>query len=159
LHPFSYIASGGLHPNMLSSGNLGGGLGFVSPQPINPGSGALAPNQPTHEHVVLGSPVTINSGPLRVATISGIARRGVPAIRHCYQHGLDRDPTMAGRVVTQLAIDAHGAVLNSHVVDSSLSVPEVGACITQIERQWRFPNAPDQASPTVATVAFGLSNQ
>ncbi|MFO0577364.1 MAG: AgmX/PglI C-terminal domain-containing protein [Polyangia bacterium] len=60
-------------------------------------------------------------------------------VRFCYERALISDPTLAGRVGIRFSLDPSGAVIRSELADTTLPGREVGACIAEAIRRWRFP--------------------
>ncbi|RLB62428.1 MAG: hypothetical protein DRI90_09110 [Deltaproteobacteria bacterium] len=70
--------------------------------------------------------------------VAHVVRLNRGRLRACYQRGLVRDATLAGRVVVRFAIDPDGSVTQTSA-SSSLGDADVVACIVQTFRGLTFP--------------------
>jgi hypothetical protein len=73
-------------------------------------------------------------------------RRGMPAVRTCYQRALKRDRGLAGKLTMRLSVDPMGKVTAVDFDSDTLSDPLVTRCITGYARRWRFPQSSDGGS-------------
>jgi len=73
----------------------------------------------------------------------------------CYSDALDGWPDLAGKVGVQLLVDATGAVSEAWVVDSTLSVAQLGCCLREATRSWLFP--PPSGGPALVTAPFAFT--
>jgi hypothetical protein len=81
------------------------------------------------------------SGSMDRVIIRRIVRAHINEVRGCYNQGLARDPSLAGRVLIQFAIGALGKVTHSLVAESDLPDPKVGKCIAEAVKRWSFPKS------------------
>ena len=79
------------------------------------------------------------SGALDRDVIRRIVRAHINEVRHCYNQGLSRDPSLGGRVAINYTIGADGKVPSAVVSETTLKDPEVGNCVAQAVRRWTFP--------------------
>ena len=96
------------------------------------------------------------SGSIEKDVIRRIVRAHVNEVRHCYNQGLSRDPSLAGRVAIELSITGTGKVGAAVVKETSLADAEVGDCIATAVARWTFPEPKDGAN-TIVTYPFVLS--
>lgn len=68
-----------------------------------------------------------------------IVRAHINEIRSCYNAGLTRDESLAGKVGIEFTIAADGFVSASKVVDSDLGDAKVGECMAKAVAKWQFP--------------------
>ena len=83
------------------------------------------------------------SGGITAAAVRGVVRDNAQRLRSCYEHGLQADPRLAGRVMVSFSIDARGAV--GDVESQSDTLPgDVTACVTNVFSSVTFtaPKAP-----------------
>jgi hypothetical protein len=83
------------------------------------------------------------SGGITAAAVRGVVRDNAQRLRACYEHGLQADPRLAGRVMVSFSIDARGAV--EDVESQSDTLPgDVTSCVTTVFSSVTFtaPKAP-----------------
>jgi hypothetical protein len=83
------------------------------------------------------------SGRLPPESILRIIRQNLGRARLCYENGLRRNPTLAGRVVVRFIIGRDGAVQSSADGGSTLPDPEVVSCIVRAFYGLSFPAPED----------------
>lgn len=81
--------------------------------------------------------------------IRRIVRAHINEVRHCYNEGLSRDPSLAGKVVVNFTIGSDGKVAKSAVASSTLSENTVDSCISEAVSRWKFPKTRNGQSLTV----------
>ncbi len=79
-------------------------------------------------------------GALDREIIRRIVRQHLNEIRYCYNRGLTRNPNLAGKVTVNFVIDGEGKVVNSNVLATTLSDPQVGTCVAKRALRWKFPD-------------------
>ena len=86
-----------------------------------------------------------------------VVRAHIKDIRVCYNRGLERDPSLAGRVAIQFTIGPEGTVKSSVVQSSTLSVADrsTADCIAAAALQWRFPE-PEGGGSVIISYPFVL---
>ena len=94
-------------------------------------------------------------GKLDRDVIRRVVRRHIDEVRGCYNPGLARDPSLAGRVALQFTIGPTGSVTTAVVKSSTLSDAAVGECIARAMMRWTFP-APEGGGNVVVTYPFVL---
>ncbi|MCB9567041.1 MAG: TonB family protein [Myxococcales bacterium] len=94
-------------------------------------------------------------GALDKDIIRRIVRAHINEVRHCYNQGLAKDPSLKGRVAVQFSIGGAGQVISAAVADSSLKDPGVSRCIAQAVRRWKFPK-PQGGGSVIVTYPFVL---
>ncbi len=85
-----------------------------------------------------------------------VVRAHINEVRHCYNQGLVKDPTLRGRVAVQFTIGATGRVPVAVVSESSLGDRNVGNCVSKAVRRWKFPK-PEGGGNVVVTYPFVLN--
>ncbi|MCX4247622.1 TonB family protein [Paraliomyxa miuraensis] len=82
--------------------------------------------------------------------IRRIIRAHINEVRLCYNQGLTRNPSLAGRVEVAFTIGEAGTVITSGITSSSLTDQGVQECIAKAVRRWRFPKPPGAGVVQVA---------
>ena len=100
--------------------------------------------------------VTDVHGGLTGDQIRRVIQRNVSQVQHCYEQGLQRNPSLAGRVTVAFMITPTGSVGGSSVADNSLGDAAVGTCVAGAVRRWAFPQ-PDPAGPVSVRFPFNLT--
>lgn len=95
-------------------------------------------------------------GALPREVIRKIVRNNIEDVRDCYNIGLSKDPTLAGRVAINFVISGSGEVSSAVVQDDKLSDPEVGRCIAARVSDWVFPK-PEGGGNVIVTYPFELT--
>jgi hypothetical protein len=78
------------------------------------------------------------SGQINANAASAIIRRGIGAIRMCYQRRLKSAPHLKGRLDCKLSVGSDGSVVDVNVA-GTLNDPQVTSCIKGYARRWKFP--------------------
>lgn len=94
--------------------------------------------EPVAQEVVTWGEPTL-SVPMDRSIIQRVIRQHRREIRACYQHELQRDVDLSGRVVVSFIIDPAGNVASARIHESDLGDDDVEACLVRRIRQWRFP--------------------
>lgn len=79
-------------------------------------------------------------GGLDKELIAQVIQNNINQIRHCYEQGLLRTKTLAGKVIVSFTINSGGGVAKAGVKTSSLGAPNVETCLTGQILSWKFPN-------------------
>lgn len=87
-------------------------------------------------------------GGLDANSIKRTVRRHLPAVKHCYEQELRRNPKLKGKVTLEVSVSASGVVSNSEVLESNMNSPRMMKCLLGAIRRWRF------ARPTSGEVVF-----
>lgn len=159
-------AQGGLGASGTGVGGSGlGGLVIASPDNGGPGgldraTGDLGSFGGAHGLGVSSSRgATVQLGPLQVAgdmpaaVVERILRQRLGLLRKCYQTGLDRNPSLAGRVNARFVIGQEGEVISVMNGGDDLSDGNVVGCMLGALRGARFPT-PDSSG--YVTVSFPI---
>ncbi len=95
-------------------------------------------------------------GALDKDIVRRVVQNHINQVRHCYNEGLVRDPTLRGRVKVQFSIGATGKVPMAVVAETSLKDKNVGNCVAKAVKRWRFPK-PDGGGTVMVTYPFVLN--
>lgn len=90
--------------------------------------------------VVAGDP-RVTGGPGKAA-IRRTIKNNRARFRYCYEQGLKRNPSLAGRVVLSFTINNDGRVIASRKVGSTLGDAKVETCVARKMSGVRFPSFP-----------------
>jgi hypothetical protein len=93
-----------------------------------------------------GDPIIL--GALDRSFIDEVIKRHLNGIRYCYQRELQKNPTLAGKVVQRFAIGRDGRVTGAYTKASSLGSRVVEECIENRIWRIRFPEAHGQVIVT-----------
>jgi hypothetical protein len=92
--------------------------------------------------------VTQVAGRLPPAMIQRVVRENYEKFRYCYEKGLARDPTLAGRIAVRFVIERDGSVSRAGVAGNDMPDCDVSSCLVRIYKTLRFPK-PDGGIVTV----------
>jgi hypothetical protein len=98
------------------------------------------------------------TGKLPPEVIQRIVRQNFGRFRSCYEGGLKQDPTLAGRVTTELVIDRSGAVTTSRDSGSDMPDANVVSCVVQGFRKLAFPQPEGGTVTVVYPIVFTLTD-
>ena len=128
-------------------GTTGHGAGTGTGQGFGNGHGRLGGARQTRPPSLVQGAVTVN-GALPVEVLQRIVRQNFGRFRLCYEQGLTRNPTLAGRVTIRFGIDPSGAV--SHAEDGGSQLPDslVIDCVARSFLRLSFPQ-PDNGTVNV----------
>jgi TonB family protein len=87
-------------------------------------------------------------GTMKINAVNQTVRRGMAAVRSCYQRALRREPGLSGHLTVLISINTTGRVTGVEVQDDTLGDPQVASCVKGFVRRWRFP--PPEGSAEVA---------
>ncbi len=87
------------------------------------------------------------TGALSPQEVNRVIGRKMGAIKGCYERALRRDPNLQGKLVVRFTISGSGLVTTARTIENALT-PEVGNCIEQAFKRFRFPQ-PDGGSLTM----------
>lgn len=136
------VSNSGLGTNQAASGNVGrvevggGGGSTVAAQ------AEVATTTPVEAveivpRVTGSREQTAGTGSIGGSNLSSVLRRAERRITRCYQRGLERDPSLAGRVEAQFNIVPGGTVSDARLRTNQLG-DSVGNCILGEIRRLRF---------------------
>jgi TonB family protein len=94
-------------------------------------------------------------GGLSADQIEAVIRRNLGQVAYCYEKGLQKEPSLSGRVAVKFVINPSGSVKNAKIFSSSLDSRNVESCIVSKLRSWRFPQPVGNVSVNV-TYPFDL---
>lgn len=116
----------------LGTHGRGGGVeGYGS------GGGSLGVRSEGAPPKIAGPPLIV--GALDRSLIDEVIKRNMSQIRYCYQRGLTREHSLAGKVTAKFVIGADGQVSRSDIKSSTLGDAEVDACIARRILSFQFP--------------------
>lgn len=78
-------------------------------------------------------------GVMPKAAIRTVVRGHIAEVRACYNAGLARDPELRGRVHLRFTIMPDGSVAEVALTDDLADAADVGRCIAEAARRWKFP--------------------
>jgi TonB family protein len=94
-------------------------------------------------------------GVLLKEDIRQVVRAHLEEVKACYNAGLARDPKLTGRVSIQFTISPTGDVSIAAVQESTVKDADVGRCIADAAKAWKFPE-PEGGGNVVVTYPFVL---
>jgi len=97
------------------------------------------------------------SGRLPPEAIQRIVRQSFGRLRACYQAGLDRDPSLEGRIAVKFVIDRDGEVTMASVAERTLPDVTVATCVAQTYEAMTFPKPAGGIVTVVYPVVFEKS--
>ncbi|MFH1129880.1 MAG: AgmX/PglI C-terminal domain-containing protein, partial [Pseudomonadota bacterium] len=112
-------------------GNLGGRVG---------GPGAVGTGGMVVERVPKGEVTSRNidiEGTMDSDQVTKTIRRGMAAVRSCYQRALKRNPKLSGKISVRIAINAMGGVTRVEIDSDTIGDAQVAACIKGYAARWR----------------------
>ena len=130
--------TGGLH---YGPGDGGKVTGFKDRKPTGP--------------TVVATTAKIN-GEIDKDLIRRIVRAHINEVRSCYNAGLSKNPTLAGRVTIQFSIVGSGKVASSVVEENTTKDSAVGNCIAKAVKRWTFPKV-DKGGTALVSYPFRLT--
>lgn len=136
------VSNSGLGTNQAASGNVGrvevgGGGGSTVAAQAEVASNTPAQTVEIVPRVTGSREQTAGTGSIGASNLSSVLRRAERRITRCYQRGLERDPSLAGRVEAQFNIVSGGTVADARLRTNQLG-DSVGNCILGEIRRLRF---------------------
>jgi TonB family protein len=125
------IGVGGLRTIGVGPGGPGSGTRYGS------GVGKLGTRQARPPEIIIGHAEV--RGTLDKEIIRRIIRRHMNEVRFCYEQGLARQPSLAGRLVVSFMISPKGQVMSSLMQSATFNAPSVSSCVVQAVKRWDFP--------------------
>jgi outer membrane biosynthesis protein TonB len=108
-------------------------------QPVQPvASAPMTGNRSVRVPSVRRAAAAVVALPLDKDAIREVVRAHVKDTRRCYNRALDRDRTIAGRVVISFVITAKGVVASSIVQENDTDF-EFGDCVARVIKSLQFP--------------------
>ncbi|WP_096330356.1 AgmX/PglI C-terminal domain-containing protein [Nannocystis exedens] len=100
--------------------------------------------------VTAAAPAQAGGGSLDKDEIREVVKAHLQEIRACYNEGLARKPTLAGKLTVDFEIAPSGEVNSSEIQQgSTLADAKVEGCIASAVQSWKFP-APTGGSVQVS---------
>jgi hypothetical protein len=81
--------------------------------------------------------------------VAAVIRRGMGAVRSCYQRAIKRNPTLEGKLTMRISINTMGRVTGIEFDDDTVGDAGVAACTKRQAGRWRFP-PPDEGIAEVS---------
>lgn len=78
-------------------------------------------------------------GTLDPSIVAKEVRKRLGAVRTCYERALKRNPQLAGKIQICFTIGPTGGVTSANVDSDTMGDSEVGDCIVDNIKRWRFP--------------------
>jgi hypothetical protein len=108
--------------------------------------------------VVKKSGRTKIDGTLKASAVARVLRRGMRALKSCYQRALKRNPKLSGKIAVILTIGSTGKVSRVEIDKDTVGDGAVTSCIKSFAKRWRFPPPEDGDSVEVSfSVGFQAS--
>lgn len=134
---------GGLGARGTGAGGGGTGLGLGGLGTKGGGRGAggggldLGGRGKDTTRIIPGKTTVV--GGLDKDVIAKVIRRHQNEIKYCYESELNKDQSLAGRVMVAWTIDGTGSVADANVTESTMGNASVEQCMLSKIRRWRFP--------------------
>ncbi len=126
------------------------GTGPKGDGPAGSGVGNGDPNGSPYGLVDGDDDGAVVTGGLDMESIREIIYRNMGQIRYCYEQGLQRSPSLSGRVTVKFQIAGSGRVSLANIRHSSVRSMQVESCMVSKIRNWKFPKP--QGGVNVAVV-------
>ncbi len=127
-------AEGLLGAGALGVSQIGASTGYV------PGAGTQIRGQGHGQFEVgLNTAEAVVDEGLTKEEVARVIHSHMSEIRYCYENGILRDPTLAGKLLVDFKINASGHVPNAGVMEASLKGSEVSQCLLGKLKAWKFP--------------------
>jgi len=148
----------GARGSVLGGGGSAQGLGGLATKGVGSGRsgyGAGGGNFGSKSMgAVAGAPIILGS--LDRNAIDAAIKRNLNKIRYCYERALQKDPTLAGKVVVQFTIGADGTVTQAGIQSTTLNHEPVESCMVGRFEQMLFP-APAGGGVVIVRYPFVFS--
>jgi hypothetical protein len=123
----------------------GGAVGLGRGRPVESGGG----DKPTLREGVMAA-----NGKLAPEVIKRVVRKNFPRLVFCYEEGLKREKTTAGRVNVKFVITQNGDVSQASDGGSDLPDGKVVACVVKVFGAMSFPKPESGVVTVVYPIAF-----
>ena len=133
-------------------GSLGGRVG--GPGKVGTG-GRVVERVP--KAIVKKAGKTNIDGTLKASAVGRVLRRGMRALKACYQRALKRNPKLNGKISVILTINATGKVSRVEIDKDTVGDGAVTSCIKSFAKRWRFP-PPDDGSEAEVSFSVGFQS-
>lgn len=115
------------------------GTGPRGPGAAGSGAGTGDPNGSPFGTVDGNDDDAVVTGGLDMDSIREIIMRNMGQIRYCYEQGLQKHPSLAGRVTVNWQISGSGRVSAASIRHSSVRSAQVESCMLAKIQNWQFP--------------------
>ena len=78
-------------------------------------------------------------GSLSKEAIRATVHRNIQDIKDCYERSLETHPELTGAIMVKFIIALDGTVSMAAIAKTTLSLPELEACIAGAVKRWQFP--------------------
>lgn len=126
-----------------------GGYGTKGQGGGRPGYGSMKMGGSSSAFFQPLSDESLIDGGLDRGQIEAVINRNAGQITYCYEQGLQKDPSLKGRVEVKFVISPYGKVSAAKINNSSLGARRVENCIVSKLRQWKFPKPVGQVNVRV----------
>jgi TonB family protein len=92
------------------------------------------------------------------ASLLAVIQKYAAGIQYCYGNELKRDPTLRGKLVVAITVDAAGEVIEATVVQNSIGSPRLAECALSQIREWHFPAIAEGVTAFQAPFVFTPPN-
>lgn len=133
---------------------IAGGIGTTGRGSGNSGYGTGGLGNVERARIVTGGAEESFSGTIDREAIRRVIQNNLRAIRRCYEHELNRNPDLFGKLVLSWEIGEQGRVLGTRVKSNELGNRAVPTCILRMLKTWRFPEPPSNQVVEVAYPFF-----
>jgi outer membrane biosynthesis protein TonB len=113
------------------------------------GTGGLGAKK--NASLIAGDDQATFSGTIDKEAIRRVVQANLKQIKACYERGLNRDPSLYGKIVIQWTIGPGGRVLEAGIKNTTMNSAEVESCAVARLRTWKFPEPP---AGEVAVVSY-----
>lgn len=104
------------------------------------GTGSLGAKK--NASIVAGGEDAIFTGSIDKEAIRRVVLANLKQIKACYEKGLNRDPSLYGKIVIQWTIGPGGRVTEARTKSTTMNSSEVENCAVARLRTWKFPEPP-----------------
>jgi TonB family protein len=159
---------------LVRGGRGAGDLGAVNAGSASSGAGADLGSAVKGQSVAIGSLTASDapasddaSGPSGAAapgvyrtnaSLLAVIQRYAAGIQYCYGNELKRDPSLRGKLVVAITVDAAGRVTAADVIQDTVGSPALATCALSQIRDWRFPAIPRGVTTFQAPFVFTPPN-
>jgi hypothetical protein len=116
----------------------GASVASAAPRGATPIASLRSPPTNTTRSRVRTEPPSVK-GEIEPGVVHREVRARLSAIKACYERGLQRQPSLGGRLLLHWTIDPDGTVGDAKTDADTLAEPEVSACVLSLVQRWRFP--------------------
>ena len=150
----SELKDTGVGGNGKALEGIAGGISTTGRGSGNTGYGAGGLGTHAGTKIVSGGAEESFSGTIDKEAIRRVILSQLRVIKSCYERQLNRHPELAGKIVIGWEIGEQGRVVSAKVNSNELGSAEVGQCIVDKLKTWRFPEPPSSQIVEVAYPFF-----